>query len=440
MNPVDIILKKRHGRELTTEEIQGFVTGVTDGSFKDYQASALLMAICFAGMSERETVDLTMAMARSGDMLDLSGVKGVKVDKHSTGGVGDTTTLILTPLVAACGARVAKLSGRGLGHTGGTLDKLEAIPGMRVDLTPGKFIDQLNRVGCGVIGQTLNLTPADKALYALRDVTGTVESLPLIVSSILSKKIASGADVVVLDVKAGSGAIMPTLEESIELGRQMVRIGSRTGHKFFALVTDMDQPLGQYIGNALEVEEAILVLSGQAEGPLKELSLLLGAYMLLGAGVAESVDDGLHMLHEKLLNGEALAKLGEMIEAQGGDPRVVDDPSLLPRAPQRIDVRARADGFVIRMHTSLIGNAAKALGAGRERKEDQIDPAVGIIMKKRIGEAVRRGDILCELHVSEHSDVEAARALMERAVVIESARITPPPLVHRVITESETMR
>ncbi len=437
MNPVDIILKKRRGEALSAEEIQAFVNGSVTGEFKDYQLAALLMAICLRGMSERETIDLTMAMACSGDVLDLSGIAGVKVDKHSTGGVGDTTSLILVPLVACCGAKVAKMSGRGLGHTGGTLDKLESIPGMCIDIDGQAFIDQVNRVGCAVVGQTGNLAPADKAVYALRDVTGTVDSLPLITSSILSKKIASGADVIVLDVKAGSGAIMPTLEQSVELAEWMVRIGCGTGRRFSALVTDMDQPLGQYIGNALEVKEAILVLSGMAGGKLKDVSLLLGAHMLVEAGLYPDIERAQAALDEKIQTGEGLRKLAEMIEAQGGDPLVVKDLSLLPQAARVFEVKAERSGYVTEMRTSLIGNAAKALGAGRERKEDLIDPAVGLIMRVRIGERIEAGGVLYELHAGEKSDVLAAKGLMAQAIVIGDTPVDPPPLVHRVVTQKD---
>lgn len=434
MNPVDIILKKRAGHELSTHEIEAFILGSVDGTFKDYQLSALLMAICINGMSERETVDMTLAMARSGDMLDLSAVKGMTVDKHSTGGVGDTTSLILVPLVACCGAKVAKMSGRGLGHTGGTLDKLESIPGLSISLASREFIDQVNRIGCAVVGQTGNLTPADKAMYALRDVTGTVDSLPLVVSSILSKKIAAGAEAIVLDVKAGSGAIMPTLEKSIELAETMVRIGCQTGRRFSAIVTDMDQPLGMYIGNALEVEEAILTLRGEVEGPLKQVSLLLGAHILESAGLANSLEEGTAMLLEKLDSGEGVRKFAEMIEAQGGEPRVIEDLSLLPHACERIPRMAEEAGFIEKMRTDMIGNAAKCLGAGRERKDDQIDPGVGIVMKVRIGDRVKKGDVLYELHTSTHSKLVEAQALMEQAIVLSKREVKAPPLVHKVIS------
>lgn len=437
MNVVDVITKKRDGRELSAQEIRAFVQGAVDGSWRDYQLSALLMAIYLNGMSDRETVDLTMAMAHSGRQLELSGIEGVKVDKHSTGGVGDTTTLILAPLVAACGVKLVKMSGRGLGHTGGTLDKIESIPGMSTGISIDQLIAQVNQIGCAVAGQTADLAPADKTLYALRDVTGTVESLPLVVSSILSKKLAANCDVVVLDVKTGSGAIMPTAEKSIELARTMVRIGCMTGRKFSALVTDMSQPLGMYIGNALEVEEAILALSGRAPGALLEVSLQLGAHILLGAGVARTLDEARERLENVLQSGAGLRKLAEMIRAQGGDPQTAYDPSLLPHAERSLPFAATRDGYLCAMQTAHIGNAAKALGAGRERKEDAIDPSVGLIMKKRIGDYVHQGEELCELRVSVRSDVARARALLGQAFVYSDEKVTPPPLIHAVIGAEE---
>ena len=433
MRATEIIMKKRRGQELTKEEICAFVTGATDGSFEDYQLSALLMAICLNGMSDRETVDLTMAMAFSGDRLDLSAIPGVKVDKHSTGGVGDTTTLIVAPLAAACGAKVAKMSGRGLGFTGGTLDKLESIPGMRVDLSEERFIEQVKSIGLAVIGQTAELAPADRTLYALRDVTATVDSLPLVTSSILSKKIAAGCDAVVLDVKTGSGAVMPSDEMSVKLAQTMVRIGSLTGRRFSALVTDMDQPLGLNVGNALEVREAVDILSGRAAGALLDVSLQLGAQMLRTSGLAQTVEEALARLREKLSSGEGLKKLAEMIEAQGGDPRVTRDTGLLPRAQRLIPVAARESGFVASIRTSDIGYAAQALGAGRMKKSDRIDPAVGLIMKKRVGEPIEKGETWCELHVNPASDVKAAEALLGGALTVSPEPVQPPKLVHAVI-------
>jgi pyrimidine-nucleoside phosphorylase len=391
------------------------------------------MAIAIRGMTDRETRDLTMAMAHSGETLDLSVISGPKVDKHSTGGVGDTTTLVLAPLVAACGAKVAKMSGRGLGHTGGTLDKLESIPGFRIDLTIEQFERQVNRIGCAVIGQTKSLAPADKAFYALRDVTGTVDSLPLIVSSILSKKIAAGCDVVVLDVKTGTGAIMPTLSQSIELAKKMVEIGNMTGRRFSALVTDMDQPLGLNVGNALEVEEAIGILNGSVTGDLLTVSLELGAHMLKGAGRAETVEAGREMLRSALRSGAGLKKLAEMIKVQGGDPEVARHPERLPQAPEVRFVRAETSGYVQKIHAERIGNAARALGAGRERKEDAVDPSVGILMKKRLGDRVEAGEALCELRISGKSDVQRALDLLNGAMETGSDPVVKPPLIHQVI-------
>ena len=434
LNPVDIIRKKRFGGELNEREIRCFVRGVVDGTFADYQTSALLMAICMAGMTDRETLALTLEMARSGDTLDLSGIQGVKADKHSTGGVGDTTSLILVPLVACCGVKMAKMSGRGLGFTGGTLDKMESIPGMRIDLDDERFMKQVNDIGCAIIGQTASLAPADKVLYALRDVTGTVDCLPLIVSSILSKKMAAGCDVVVLDVKTGSGAIMDTYEKSLELARTMVRIGNLSGKRFSALITDMDQPLGNYIGNALEVEEAVDVLSGRTEGDLKTVSLQLGAHILRNAGAVRTVEEGVSRLEDKIRSGEGLRKLGQMIAAQGGDPRVCEDTSLLPKAKTLIDVPAGRDGWITGMTTSDIGNAARLLGAGRAKKTDALDLSVGIVMKKRVGDPVRRGEAICTLHAGDASDRTAAYNLMQRAVRIGGEPLARrPELIHAVI-------
>ena len=433
MKPTDIIMKKRLGEELTAEEIGCFVQGAADGSFADYQLSALLMAICINGMSDRETVDLTMAMAHSGEVLDLSCIEGVKVDKHSTGGVGDTTTLIVAPLVAACGVKVAKMSGRGLGFTGGTLDKLESIPGVTVSLTKEEFISAVQKTGIVVIGQTGELAPADKTLYALRDVTATVDCLPLVCSSILSKKIAAGCDAVVLDVKAGSGAIMPTLEKSIELAETMVRIGSMTGRTFSALVTDMDQPLGMNVGNALEVVEAVEVLRGETKGALLDVSLELGAQILLSAKAASSHGEAMDMLTEKLESGAGLEKLRQMIEIQGGDGRIVDDLSLMPQAERKVDLCAEESGYIAGMTTSLIGYAAQSLGAGRIKKSDVIDPAVGLIMKKRVGDRIEKGEAWCTLYVNPASDEEGAKALLRRAVTISTEKPEVRPLIYRIV-------
>lgn len=433
MTNCDIIYKKRMGGELTEKEIRTFVNGVVDGSFADYQIAAMLMAICINGMSDRETLALTLAMARSGDTLDLSAIEGVKADKHSTGGVGDTTSLILVPLVAACGVKMAKMSGRGLGFTGGTLDKLESIPGFSVNVSIDDFKDQVNHVGCAIIGQTAELAPADKVLYALRDVTATVDCMPLVVSSILSKKLAAGCDVVVLDVKTGNGAIMDSFEKSRQLAETMVRIGKMGGRRFSALITDMDQPLGNYIGNALEVEEAIDVLAGRAEGDLKTVALTLGAHILRNAGEVPTVEAGIRKLESKIQNGEGLKKFAEMIKAQGGDPRVTEDTSLLPRARTTIDIKADVAGYITSINTADIGNAARLLGAGREKKTDVLDLSVGIVMKKRLGDPVRRGDVLCTMHVGEQSDRTGAYNVLRRAIVVGDVPGAAKPLIQAVV-------
>ena len=433
MNPCDIIRKKRFGGELNETEIRAFVDGVVDGSFADYQASALLMAICINGMTDRETLALTLAMAKSGETLDLSDIPGVKADKHSTGGVGDTTSLVLVPLVAACGVKMAKMSGRGLGFTGGTLDKMESIPGMSIDLDVDAFKRQVTDIGCAIIGQTAELAPADKVLYALRDVTATVDCMPLVVSSILSKKLAAGCDVVVLDVKSGSGAIMDTPEKSRKLAEMMVRIGKLSGKRFSALITDMDQPLGNYIGNALEVEEAIDILAGRTQGALKDVALELGAHILRNAGAVATVNEGVKLLDSKIRSGEGLKKLAEMIAAQGGDPRVCEDTGLLPKAKTLIDIKADRAGYISSMVTSDIGNAAKLLGAGRERKTDALDLSVGIVMKVRVGDRVKKGDVLCTLHAGEKSDRTGAYNLMKRSITISDEKPEARPLIQAVV-------
>ena len=433
MNILELLTKKRHGGELSKEEIAFFVKGVTDGSFADYQISAMLMAIAINGMSDRETVDLTMEMASSGDLLNLSAIPGVKCDKHSTGGVGDTTSLVLVPLVAACGVKVAKMSGRGLGFTGGTLDKMESIPGMSVQMDNDRFIKTVSESGLAIVGQSANLAPCDKVLYALRDVTSTVDVEPLIVSSILSKKIAAGADVIVLDVKTGSGAMMKTPEDSRRLAKAMVSIGNRTGRKFSALVTDMNQPLGRYVGNALEVEEAIDILSGRTEGDLKTVSLALGAQILRLAGRVSTAKEGLELLTEKLKSGEGLKKLQELIANQGGDGRVAYDTSLLPKAEEKIEVAAEKDGYVSRIVTDDIGYAAKALGAGRTRKEDPIDPAVGLVMNVRLGDYVKKGQSLVTLHVNGGRGLTEAKQKVLSAIELAAEKPALPTLIYEEI-------
>ena len=433
MNILELLTKKRHGGELSREEIAFFVKGVTDGSFADYQTSAMLMAIAINGMTDRETVDLTMEMASSGDLLNLSAIPGIKCDKHSTGGVGDTTSLVLVPLVAACGVKVAKMSGRGLGFTGGTLDKMESIPGMSVQMDNDRFIKTVSESGLAIVGQSANLAPCDKVLYALRDVTSTVDVEPLIVSSILSKKIAAGADVIVLDVKTGSGAMMKTPEDSRRLAKAMVSIGNRTGRKFSALVTDMNQPLGRYVGNALEVEEAIDILSGGTEGDLKTVSLALGAQILRLAGRVNTAKEGLELLTEKLKSGEGLKKLQELIVNQGGDGRVAYDTSLLPKAEEKIEVAAEQDGYVSRIVTDDIGYAAKALGAGRTRKEDPIDPAVGLVMNVRLGDYVKKGQSLVTLHVNGGRGLTEAKQKVLSAIELAAEKPVLPTLIYEEI-------
>ena len=443
MNIIEIILKKKHGEALTREEIRFFARGAADGSLPDEQLAALLMAICLRGMTPQETADLTMEMMHSGEVVDLSGAGGVCVDKHSTGGVGDTTTLVLTPLVAACGAKVAKMSGRGLGHTGGTLDKLESIPGCTVSLSQAAFVEQVRRIGCAVIGQTGDLVPADKRLYALRDVTGTVDSVPLIASSILSKKLAAGAHAIVLDVKTGSGALMQTLKDSIELAQAMVRIGTLAGRPILAMVTGMDQPLGTHVGNALEVKEAIDILSGRADdrsADLREVSLLLGGQMLLAAGVAASRDEARRLLEQALQSGAGLDKLREMIAAQGGDACVCDDTGLLPRARYILPVPALRDGYVCSMDTTGIGYAAQGLGAGRARKTDVIDPAVGLVMAARIGDPVRAGEPIAHIHANDKARGREAVARMQRLVQLSDAQPQKPPLILAEVTPQGVRR
>ena len=443
MNIVEIILKKKRGEALTREEIRFFARGAADGSLPDEQLAALLMAICLRGMTPQETADLTMEMMHSGEVVDLSGAGGVCVDKHSTGGVGDTTTLVLTPLVAACGAKVAKMSGRGLGHTGGTLDKLESIPGCTVSLSQAAFVEQVRRIGCAVIGQTGDLVPADKRLYALRDVTGTVDSVPLIASSILSKKLAAGAHAIVLDVKTGSGALMQTLKDSIELAQAMVRIGTLAGRPILAMVTGMDQPLCTHVGNALEVKEAIDILSGRADdrsADLREVSLLLGGQMLLAAGVAASRDEARRLLEQALESGAGLDKLREMIAAQGGDACVCDDTGLLPRARYILPVPALRDGYVCSMDTTGIGYAAQGLGAGRARKTDVIDPAVGLVMAARIGDPVRAGEPIAHIHANDEARGREAVARMQRLVQLSDAQPQKPPLILAEVTPQGVRR
>ncbi|AIW39338.1 pyrimidine-nucleoside phosphorylase [Bacillus velezensis] len=433
MRMVDLIVKKQNGKELTTEEIQFFVKGYTDGSIPDYQASALAMAIYFQDMTDQERADLTMAMVNSGETIDLSDIEGIKVDKHSTGGVGDTTTLVLAPLVAALGVPVAKMSGRGLGHTGGTIDKLEAIEGFHVELSKDEFIKLVNRDKVAVIGQSGNLTPADKKLYALRDVTGTVNSIPLIASSIMSKKIAAGADAIVLDVKTGAGAFMKTDEDAVNLAKAMVRIGNNVGRQTMAVISDMSQPLGFAIGNALEVQEAIDTLRGEGPEDLNELVLTLGSQMVVLAKKAESLEEARTMLQEVMKNGKALEKFKEFLSNQGGDASVVDDPSKLPQAAYKIDVPAKEAGVVSEIVADEIGVAAMLLGAGRATKEDEIDLAVGIMLRKKVGDNVEKGEPLVTLYANRENVEDVTAKVYDNIRISEKAEA--PKLIHTLITE-----
>ena len=433
MRVVDLIEKKQAGLALSQEEINFLIAGYTDGTIPDYQMSALAMAIYFQGMTEEEASYLTMAMVKSGDEIDLSAIHGVKVDKHSTGGVGDTTTLVLAPLVAACGVPVAKMSGRGLGHTGGTTDKLEAIPGFSVTLSPQDFIDHVNRYKIAVVGQSGNLTPADKKLYALRDVTGTVQSIPLIASSIMSKKIAAGADAIVLDVKTGEGAFMKTLADAEALAHTMVKIGHQVGRKTLAVISDMSQPLGYMIGNALEVKEAIQTLQGQGPEDLTELCLVLGGQMLLAANRVTSLEEGKALLKEQIDSGRALEVFKTFLANQGGDTRIVDNPDLLPQARYHIPFLAQSSGLVSQWVADEVGVAAMMLGAGRETKEDIIDPAVGIELCVKVGDPIQEGQPLAILH-SNREDVSEVLARLSAAVSIaDSAQV--PELIRKVIVE-----
>ncbi|AUI37984.1 pyrimidine-nucleoside phosphorylase [Geobacillus sp. LEMMJ02] len=432
MRMVDLIAKKRDGKALTKEEIEWIVQGYTNGDIPDYQMSALAMAIYFRGMTEEETAALTMAMVHSGEMLDLSSIRGVKVDKHSTGGVGDTTTLVLGPLVASVGVPVAKMSGRGLGHTGGTIDKLESVPGFHVEISKDEFIRLVNENGIAIIGQTGDLTPADKKLYALRDVTATVNSIPLIASSIMSKKIAAGADAIVLDVKTGAGAFMKELDEARRLARAMVDIGKRVGRRTMAVISDMSQPLGYAVGNALEVKEAIETLKGDGPHDLTELCLTLGSHMVYLAEKAPSLDEARRLLEEAIRSGAAIAAFKTFLAAQGGDASVVDDLDKLPKAAYTSTVTAAADGYVAEMAADDIGTAAMWLGAGRAKKEDVIDLAVGIVLHKKIGDRVQKGEALATIH-SNRPDVLDVKEKIEGAVRLSPQPVARPPLIYETI-------
>lgn len=432
MRMVDLIAKKRDHIELTTEEIEWMIRNYTDKVIPDYQMSAFLMAVVFNGMTPAERLALTQAMVGSGEVVDLSAIEGIKVDKHSTGGVGDKTSLILGPLVASMGVPVAKMSGRGLGHTGGTLDKLESISGMTIELDMERFIEQVNEIKLAIIGQTGNLAPADKYLYALRDVTATVESIPLIASSIMSKKIAAGADAIVLDVKFGAGAFMKTLEDAKQLAQAMVEIGRDAQRQTVAFLTDMNQPLGLAIGNALEVKEAIETLKGHGPKDLEELVLQLASQMVVLAKKAPDVETAYEQLKEKLHRGEAFNKFKEFVQAQGGDVAQIENPDLLPKADSIIPVKASQTGYVHQIDALSIGLAAMKLGAGRATKDDMIDMAVGVVLDKKVGDSVGEGDVLAYIHAN-RVDNEEAIAYIQKAYCICKDPVCPPTLIYDVI-------
>lgn len=433
MNMVDIILKKREGEKLSPEEIQHFINGYTKGDIPDYQASALLMAIYFQGMDKEETYQLTKAMKESGDVVDLSAISGIKVDKHSTGGVGDKTTLVVGPLAAACGVPVAKMSGRGLGFTGGTVDKMESIPGFRTTLEEEEFMELVNRVGLSVIGQTAHIAPADKKLYALRDVTATVDNLSLITASIMSKKLASGSDAIVLDVKCGNGAFMENLEEAVELAKGMVDIGNADGKKTIAVITDMNQPLGHAVGNSNEVIEAIETLKGKGPSDITQLALTLSGIMIYAGGHAETMEEGMEKAKEALRSGRALEKLAQFIEGQGGDPAVVEDYSLFPQPTTYQKVLAQESGYVTEIQARSIGLASQHSGAGREKKEDPIDLSAGIILRKKVGDSVAKGDVLAEVSGRDSLKVRQGAEEAAKAFTIGPTAPELGPIIIRII-------
>ncbi len=433
MRMYDIILKKRKGQELTKEEINFFVQGFTNGEIPDYQASALLMAIFFNKMNKKETADLTMAMVNSGDVIDLSSINGVKVDKHSTGGVGDKTSICLTPLVASLGVPVSKMSGRGLGHTGGTIDKLESFNGFSVELTEEEFINNSNKIGIAITGQTGNIAPADKKLYALRDVTATVDNMSLIASSIMSKKIASGADAIVLDVKVGDGAFMKTPEDAKALAREMVDIGTSVGRKTIGVISDMDQPLGYAIGNALEVKEAIELLKGNGPKDLLELTLTLGSYMLICGNKVNTFEEGKALLLENINNGKGIEKLKEFIKAQGGDPSFVDDTDKLPKAKYIEEVRAVDSGVITKINAEAFGLIAMELGAGRETKESEIDLSVGIVLNKKRDDEVKSGDILAYIHSNDRNNIQKTKNNILNNIIISEKSTEKLPLIYGIV-------
>jgi pyrimidine-nucleoside phosphorylase len=433
MRMVDIIISKRKGNALTDEEISFFVNGYTKGEIPDYQVSALMMAVYFQGMNERETLTLTKVMAESGDQLDLSAIKGIKVDKHSTGGVGDKTSLALTPIVSACGVPIAKMSGRGLGHTGGTIDKLESFDGFNVSIPTELFIKNVNEIGISLMGQTADLAPADKKLYALRDVTGTVENMSLIASSIMSKKIASGADAIVLDVKTGSGAFMKTVEDSESLAREMVTIGKGAGRKCVAVISDMDQPLGNTVGNAIEVREAIDTLNGKGPEDFTELVLTLASHMIVLGGKADTVEQARKMAEEVIANGKALDKLAAFVKAQGGDAEQVYHPEKLKVSEKSVTVKADKDGFVERIICDEVGVSCMMLGGGRASKEDTIDLSVGIRLLKKRGDAVKKDEDLAIIYFGNESGLQSAVDKLASAYIISDKQPEKEALIKKII-------
>ena len=429
----DLIAKKRDGGELSTEEIAFMIEGYTKGEIADYQMSAMCMAILFRGMNDRETLDLTMAMMHSGETIDLSAIAGIKADKHSTGGVGDKTSLILCPMGAACGVKIAKMSGRGLGHTGGTLDKLESFPGFNISIGQRRFIDNVNAIGLSIIGQTADIVPADKKLYALRDVTGTVPSIPLIVSSIMSKKLASGADVIVLDVKCGSGAFMKTEAQARELAEGLTRIGRLAGRRCAAVITDMDQPLGCAVGNAIEVREAISVLKGETKGDLLELCLTLGSCILTEGGLAETTEQARALLQEAVDSGEALKKLAELVAAQDGSAADVYDPVRLPSAPVQLEALSEQSGYVRHIEAEKVGLVSMHLGGGRATKESDIDLAVGLFLHKKVGDRVEKGESLATIHASTPEKAEEAARLLRACYELSDTPVERPAFIKALV-------
>ncbi len=429
----DLIMKKRNGGVLSTEEIRFMIEGYTRGEIPDYQMSAMTMAIYFQGMNKKETLDLTLAMADSGDHLDLSGIAGIKVDKHSTGGVGDKTSLAVTPIVAACGLKVAKMSGRGLGHTGGTIDKLESFPGFHTDISEETFINNVNNIGLAIMGQTADLAPADKKLYALRDVTATVDNISLIASSIMSKKLAAGADAIVLDVKTGSGAFMKTEEDSVNLATAMTEIGTGAGREMHAVVSDMDQPLGLAVGNALEVKEAIDTLCGKGPKDFTELVMTLSAVLLMAGKVAKDMEEAKALCREVIDNGKALSKFKEFIAAQGGDASFADHPEKLPEASLKIEVPSPASGYIQHIACDEIGICSLILGGGRETKESDIDLSVGIVLQKKVGDQVKEGESLAVIHANDPEKAKIAKERFLKAYAIGESAPKERPLIFRII-------